>query len=187
MSKIIWLPVVGFEGSYEVSDAGDVRSLDRQIDQKNWRGNLKTYTYKGKLLKLQEDKDGYIRASLYCRKKLFFKPVHLLVLEAFVGERPGSGDMIHGCHGNGDKKDNRLSNLRWDTKEENCLDRDRHGTTARGEAQGSAKLTEEQVREIRKLHVPRSRTLGNVALAKRFGVSDALISNIIKGKNWKHV
>jgi hypothetical protein len=72
--------------------------------------------------------------------------VHLLVLEAFVGPRPPG---LEGCHANDIKADNRLVNLRWDTRKSNTRDKVRNDRIARGERNAWAKLTEAKIREIR--------------------------------------
>lgn len=107
--------------------------------------------------------------------------IHALVLEVFVGPRPNG---MESCHGNGVITDNRLANLRWDTSAANQADRIRHGTDHRGEKQYKAKLTAEQVKEIR-----RRASCGQTAtqIAKDYPVSDATIGNVIKRQTWQHV
>lgn len=101
-----WLPVVGFEGKYEVSDHGQVRSLQM-----------------GVVLRLIV-KRGYHKVVLsQCGVKKLHS-VHRLVLSAHVGTCP---DGMEACHNNGIKTDNRVENLRWDTHSENILDSVRHG------------------------------------------------------------
>lgn len=112
-----WLPVVGHEGIYEVSDRGRVRSLDR-LDV---RGTKR----KGRVLSPAPVTSGHLQLRLGGRPRNRQARVHVLVLEAFVGPRPSGQDA---CHNNGDPTDNRLSNLRWDTKSSNQLDRNAHGT-----------------------------------------------------------
>jgi hypothetical protein len=104
--------------------------------------------------------------------------VHALVLEAFVGPRPEGFDA---CHNNGNKTDNRLENLRWDTKSANSLDKRRHGTMLRGEKHPKNKLTEVQAREI--LASPEM----GVALAAKYGVSECTVCEIRTGRKWKHL
>jgi hypothetical protein len=101
-------PVVGYEGLYEVTDQGDVWSLRR-----------------GHPLKPQLCyHDRYYQVSLHKEGRLKTYYVHTLVLEAFRGSRP---DGHEACHGLGGSLDNRLENLRWDTRCENRLDTTRHG------------------------------------------------------------
>src|SRR6185437_6200778 len=116
-----WLPVVGYEGHYEVSYAGRVRSLDRTLPY----GNGFFRKHKGVIL-AQSDFDDYGHKGvvLSMRGVHVQASVHRLALTAFIG--PCTDGLI-GCHNNGDPADNRLSNLRWDTYSENNLDRVRHG------------------------------------------------------------
>lgn len=112
-----WRPIPGWEGVYEVSDQGHVRSLDRVLeDGKRLRG---------KVLKPAPNTKGYLQVGLHGGEKCKCVSVHRLVLLAFVGE-PEEG--FQGCHYNGDQTDNRLENLRWDSVSGNNLDRVRHGT-----------------------------------------------------------
>jgi NUMOD4 motif/HNH endonuclease len=115
-----WLPVVGRQGSYEVSDHGRVRSVDRVIQRKDGT----TYYVEGCVLK-PTLKAGYPAVCL-CpgeRKGQLFK-IHTLVLEAFRGPCPAGQQC---CHGNDISTDNRLENLRWDTPRANMFDRVRNG------------------------------------------------------------
>lgn len=117
----IWKPITGFEGLYEVSDRGKVRSLDRVVRRKDGR----TCTYPGKLLKPYDNqKPPYFSVNLWKDGKLHRAYIHRLVLETFVGPCPPG---METCHGPGGSYDNRLENLRWDTPHENSLDTVRHG------------------------------------------------------------
>ncbi|KRD36826.1 hypothetical protein ASE27_10240 [Oerskovia sp. Root918] len=112
-----WRPVVGFEGAYEVSDRGRVRSLDR-LDS---RGNR----IRGRVLRAATKRSGHQHLSLCVDGKGITLLVHRMVLEAFVGPAP---EGMEACHSDGDPANNALSNLRWDSRSENTLDRVRHGT-----------------------------------------------------------
>lgn len=116
-----WLPVPGWEGNYEVSDEGDVRSLDRVVTLPNGQKR----SYKGKLLKPTVNRLGYPMVVLSRPGEQRTMKVHRLVLTAFVGPCP---DGMEACHNNGDRGDARLENLRWDTHSNNQYDRRRHGT-----------------------------------------------------------
>lgn len=116
----IWKPVVGWEGHYEVSDAGRVRSLDVDRLDKNGRAWRK----KGSIHGQHAKPNGYIYVNLKSSPRKKRRYVHQLVLESFVGPRP---DGHEACHDNGDRSDNRLENLRWDTISENRLDIGRMG------------------------------------------------------------
>lgn len=115
-----WRPVAGYEGHYEVSDQGNVRSIDRVVIN---RDGVKR-TLRGKMLRPGDGGTGHLIVSLNLNGVASSKKVHRLVLAAFVGPCP-AGLVV--CHNNGDPTDNRLSNLRYDTYSENLHDRVRHG------------------------------------------------------------
>jgi NUMOD4 motif-containing protein/HNH endonuclease len=117
-----WLPVVGYEGFYEVSDQGRVRSVDRLVPH-DAAGNLRRR--RGCILQPATDSRGRKRVHLRRDGVGTRLLVHHLVLTAFVGPRPPG---LKGCHDDGNTATNWLSNLRWDTQSENMLDKGRHGT-----------------------------------------------------------
>jgi hypothetical protein len=106
---------------------------------------------------------------------------HRLVLEVFVGPCPPG---MEACHNDGDPANNALTNLRWDTHQSNIDDSESHGTRRRGERIPWAKLTEADVRQIRRLHANGS---GYKSLGKMFGVTDLNIRAIVKGRSWASV
>lgn len=115
-----WLPVVGYEGCYEVSDLGRVRSLDR----KTRRG-----VRPGRVLRpAQTGIGGHLGVNLSLRGEQITKRIHRLVIEAFVGPRP---EGLQCCHNDGNPRNNRVENLRWDTQSSNMQDMFRHGTRKR--------------------------------------------------------
>lgn len=111
-----WKPVVGYEGHYEVSDHGRVRSLDRPLIYKDGRkGRLP-----GKMRKTPAGTHGYPEVSFRKDGHPRVRTVHTLVLEAFIGLRPKG---MEACHADGDRTNNHLQNLRWDTSSENNFDK----------------------------------------------------------------
>lgn len=115
-----WLPVVGYEGLYEVSDLGRVKSLKREVA--HWRGG--TRTYQEKILKPVLQGGRYYIVSLNREGKLWTPKIHRLVLDAFVGPRP---EGMQGCHRDDDKANNALSNVYWGTPRQNADDAKRNG------------------------------------------------------------
>lgn len=119
-----WRPVVGYEGLYEVSDQGKVRSLERTVMLPTRWGGVVDRRVREQILKTNRHTAGYPWVTL-CRdgaKRRMF--VHRLVLETFVGTAP---DGMQACHYNDVPDDNRLANLRWDTASANGLDKVRNG------------------------------------------------------------
>ncbi|MDP7729481.1 NUMOD4 motif-containing HNH endonuclease [Mycobacterium sp. TY813] len=122
MTEERWLPVVGYEGLYEVSDMGRVRSVYRVVTLKNGRRRRAP----GRVLKLirHNGRGNHLVVSLFENNRGKQVLVHHLVLDAFVGPRP---EGMVCCHNDGDGSNNRVGNLRWDTYGENNLDLVRHG------------------------------------------------------------
>lgn len=113
MTEEHWKPVKGYEGQYEVSDKGRVRSIDRYIPyQKN---PSKKAHIKGKMKKPFVAHDGYLRVALSKngKSKKFF--VHRLVLEAF-SPNPDPEHLTQINHKNEITNDNRVENLEWCTQ-----------------------------------------------------------------------
>ena len=164
-----WRPVVGFEGFYEVSNAGEVRSVPRITNQ--GRALLP------RILKVTNNGLGYMQITLRgkCAR------VHCIVAEAFHGPRK------HGLvcrHINGDRTDNRADNLAWGTYAENERDKRDHGRAPIGSKNPRAKLNESKVADIRAANKIGST---NEDLARIYGVHRATIFEIVSGKKWRHV
>jgi hypothetical protein len=116
-----WAQVPGWEGFYEVSDLGRVRSMARSVPGRpGVLINLRT-----NILRPTENTSGYLVVAFSRDGRKYEQAVHCLVLSAFVCPRP---DGLEGCHNNGDKANNSVGNLRWDTRSANTLDRVEHGT-----------------------------------------------------------
>lgn len=166
-----WRQVLGFEGLYEVSNMGRVRSMNRTITRSD--GQLKKL--KEKILKQTTGSHGRLSVSLSKDGKKYYKYPHILVAEAFIGERP---EGYHICHIDGDYTNNKLSNIRYDTVSENAIDIYRYGKKS-----GSGKLSIEQVLEIRTLFKTGKYT--KVELGKMFKVTDTAIGRIIKRETFQ--
>lgn len=118
----IWKDIKGYEGIYQVSNLGKVRSLDRYKYQKGRYGQMRRF-YKGKILKLSKDKYGYLTVKL-CHK-IFYK-VHRLVAQTFL-ENPKNKYTVN--HKDGNKQNNSVDNLEWATVKENVQHAYRTGLT----------------------------------------------------------
>lgn len=166
-----WRAVEGWP--YEVSDRGRVRRSEPGSN----------VTFPGKVLAQHKYGKGYLHVTLHMDggRKTF--PVHRLVARAFIGA-PEDNQQIN--HKNGDKKDNRPKNLEWVSPGENMKHAYDTGMrdAARGESAGGAKLTADEVREIRERF---GEETNKTALGRKYGVTRQTIGKIIRRETWTHV
>lgn len=162
----IWEVIKDFP-KYEVSTLGRVR-------------NCKT----GRVLKAGiSSGTGYLVCGLCVDGKATTKAVHRLVAETFI---PNMDNKNQVNHKDGNKLNNNVNNLEWCTSKHNLRHaRDTGLNNNSGEQHFLSKLTKEQVDFIREKYIPRDKEYSGVALARKFGVSQQTISDIINNKNWK--
>lgn len=166
--KEIWKSI--YE-NYEVSNFGNLRSIDRQIIHPKSGPQL----IKGKTMRPNVGKNnGYYYASLRIGGKTYKKYIHDLVCLAFYRDKP---DKSHVDHIDKNRLNNSIENLRYTTILENCR--------MPGSKHPRSVLTESQVIEIRKRY---NYTRGHAKiLAKEYGVHDSEIGHIIKRRIWNHI
>lgn len=153
----VWKPINGYEGLYEVSNTGEVRSL------RNGGKNL------------NQGKGVYNVVSLWKEGVGKTLSVHTIVAKTFLG---GQYEGLQVNHKDEDKRNNHVSNLEWLTPSLNTL----HSShKLRGSLQGRSKLGEEDVIEIRK---KLEEGVSQSSLASVYGVHKGTISNIACGRNW---
>lgn len=172
----IWKDVKGFEGKYQVSSIGRVRSLDRlTVDHLG-----RSYFTKGRIMKLELIK-GYHYVGLSEKVTKNFQ-VHRLVAFAFL-EPDENRKTVN--HKNGIKNDNRVENLEWANYSEQVIHSVMTGLRPKsvGEKSNLAKISEEQMYKIRELYKTGLFTMEE--LAKKFNLSNGNISNIIHCYTWK--
>jgi len=173
-----WLPVASYEGLYEVSDLGRVKSLPRP----GCRNGNKSRLYGGRIIVQHAAYGGYLTVGLWRDGKSTQARVHKLVAAAFLGPCP-PGQMV--CHGPSGILNNSVGNLSYGTAAKNGADMVRDGTSVTGIKNHSAKLTEADVIQIRRRHA--NGEAGYRVLARDYGVDQGQIRLIVKRKNWKHV
>jgi hypothetical protein len=118
MQTEIWKPISGYNGYYEVSNLGRVRSKTRKIERTSPNDITKKrpFTYKGKLVSFWITKKGYCRCTLNLDGLKKNHLVHQLVAKTFIDNKECKPEVNHK---NGIKTDNRLENLEWVTTKEN--------------------------------------------------------------------
>ena len=108
----VWKDIKGYEGMYQCSSLGNIRSLDRIVICKNGRIDHKI----GTTMKLRQNKNGYMQIGLTKHNVRKMTYVHRLIAETFI-ENPDNKSQIN--HKDGDKLNNSVENLEWVTASEN--------------------------------------------------------------------
>jgi len=175
-----WLPVKGFEGIYEVSDCGNVRSLTRLYKSDNFN---KVFIGE-RLTDFKQPRFGYHVVTLYKKPYRKCTRVHRLVAQAFI-TNPYNLPEVN--HIDGDKSNNCLENLEWCTSSENHYHAYATGLqmAVMGSKHGHAKLSEQDVYEIKILL--KVRTYSHKFISNIYNISRQGISNIHAGHTWKHI
>lgn len=175
----IWKNIIGYEGHYQVSNMGQVKSL-------NYNRTLKE-----RILKGGKGGGGYYQVNLFKNGKIKRYYVHRLVGIAFI-PNPENKPEIN--HIDGNKANNIVNNLEWVTSKQNTEHafetglRDKYGfrnIDNKGEKHGRSKLTESQVLEIRDKYSTGKYT--HRGLANDYSVSHTAIGKIINRKRWSHL
>jgi hypothetical protein len=169
MTEEVWKPIVGYEGSYEVSSTGMVRRLRRSSGARV-----------GRILKSHDNGEGYLFVPLCINNTRRQRTVHRVVAEAFYG--PALGRQVN--HKNGNKQDNRVENIEWVTPKENSLHSYRVLHNKQGSKHPMAKLTEACISTIRNM-LANGQTMGSIG--RRFGVHLSTVRDIRTGRTWSHV
>lgn len=173
-----WKKIPGYEDRYEVSNEGQIRSCDMEVNAAIGARAIR----KGRVLAPVVKCNGYHYVTLTSadgwRDQI---AIHRLVLLAFKGVVTSYA--IHARHRDNNRANNWLRNLRIGTAKQNCEDKVGHGTNLAGEKHPMAKLTEAQARSIK--FAP-TRAMA-VAIAVAAGICEDHADNIRRGKSWKHL
>ena len=173
----IWKPVKGYEGFYEVSSTGKVKSIPRTIMRKDG----KPYRVKKeRLMKLYVDEDGYHRVELQNAGSAFKTFAHRLVAQSFI-PNPKNKPQVN--HINGIKDDNRVENLEWVTLQENRDHAVANGLVAdqRGMKNPANTLNEKQVLKIVKL---KKEGFQPAEIARKIDIPHSNVRNVYYGYTW---
>lgn len=178
----IWKSINQYEGLYEISNHGKVRSLTMRTSHPG--SKIKKLNTPRILKPQMTRKRLFIVLYDASRNRLSRKTFRIsrLVLDTFVGPCPTG---FEASHLNGNSLDNRVDNLIWETHKKNNARKFFHGTAQIGDRHGMAKLTSKQVLEIRRIYSDGN--LSQRELANNFGVHRSTIKNITSCKNWTHL
>lgn len=177
-----WAPLPGYELCYHISCFGRVKSLDRKV----WQPQFSRFVLrKGRILKQKIDRGGYAVCCIHVDCNRIDTGVHKLVAKTFVSN-PENKPQVN--HKSGNKLDNTLWNLEWNTAKENSNHAIAIGIdSVVGEHNGRSILTEKQVIEIRSGYIPKIYNNYRKRMAEKYGISKSVIHKIVMGYSWKHI
>lgn len=173
----LWVDVVGYEGLYMISNLGQIKRLQRTVCRKDGR----QAEIAEKVLSPGSGKSRYQSIRLTNGDVVSTAYIHHIVLTAFLGIRPHG---MQACHCDGDRQNNSISNLRWDTVSANHADKRLHGTSNTGEKNQNSKLSDQLVANLRRR---RKEGASITTLANEFSVSRMTASRAASHKSWSHI
>jgi hypothetical protein len=171
----IWKDIPGFEGWYQASDLGNIRSVERMVKTKG--GALRHSA--SKVLAPGGPRYALVILSIDGKRKT--RGVHRLVCTAFHGAPPPNA---HAAHNDGDISNNKAKNLRWATAKENCLDRVLHKTWVHGARVNTAKMAESDIQQVK---IRAANGESRISIAKDMGVHRSSIDQLLRGDTWQHL
>lgn len=170
MLNEIWKDIKGWEGIYQVSNVGRVKSLKRFLVKEE------------RIMGLHDNGRGYLNVRLRKDSRGNVKYIHRLVAETFISNLENKQEVNHK---NGDKSDNRVENLEWCSPEENREHAIRTGLMAfEGENNGMAKFSQQTILELRKEFELGDKT--RKELSEKYGISLTHTRSIINKSRWNH-
>jgi hypothetical protein len=175
----IWKDITGYEGLYQVSNLGNVRSLDKTVHAKSRNGNDFTQTYKGRILSQELINTNAYRVSLCKDGHVERFLTHRLVAQEFI-PNPENKPEIN--HKNGNRAKDDIDNLEWCTHPENMHHAYNTGLQVPlfGENHQNCKISSEDIKFIRENYIPYNEEFGGKALAEKFNTHPRYIRRIVK-------
>src|SRR5690606_28733657 len=169
----VWKDVKGYEGFYQVSNLGRVKSLERHVPN----GDNTFRVVKERYLKTNKKTNEYIKVNLSGKS---FR-VHRLVATAFIGN-PNNYPEVN--HINGDKTDNNVTNLEWCSSSYNMKHNEKLGVVVRGNKHVNSTIDEQTAKEIKILL---KSGIKQKDIASKFDITENIVNQINRGLTWKHV
>lgn len=179
LTKEIWKPIIGYEGLYEISNYGDVKSLEKQRKMPQNRG---IKIYKETILKLCKNNRGYLYVTLRNNGKSKKFTVHRLVALHFI---ENSNNFLEVMHLDNNPLNNYYLNLKWGTHKDNMSHKVKSNRQIKGESVKISKLKNHDIIDIRNTY--KNKELNQYQLASKYNVTQSVIHDIIKFKSWKHI
>lgn len=175
----IWKDIEGYEGIYQVSDEGNVRSLDRITKYKNTIHKMKL---SGKPIKGNTNTRGYRYVNLCKNSNKKTITVHRLVMKHFIPNHENKSEINHI---DGNKTNNKLSNLEWVTSKENYDHSVSIGLRKNRYKGNNPKLNENEVKAIREMYDSGNYTQKEIA--EKYDVNRNTIGDLLSRKSWSWV
>lgn len=179
MEQEIFKPIKGYEGLYEVSNLGRVKSLCKE-----WICGRNTPKRKEETIIRNGHRKDYDFVSLSKDKKIKYPSIHRLVAEQFIINYENKPDINHK---DGNKRNNYFKNLEWCTKSENQTHAYKKGfqISKKGSQHHQSKLTENDVFEIKELCGKGGKSQREIG--ELYGIKQAQVSRIVCNKRWNHI
>lgn len=176
----VWKDIKGYEGYYQVSNLGNVKSLGRTFIRKD---GMRYSRFPRIMSPVFQKTHPYLTIQLKINKKYKGFLIHRLVAEAFV---PNPDKKSEVNHIDGNQKNNKSNNLEWCSRSENQIHAIKNNlySPAKGEQNSSARFTKEQVLSIR---VRLKKGEKGADIAREYKVHRNSIYDIKSRKTWKHV
>ncbi len=171
----IWKQIVGYEGCYEISSLGSVKSMERVVIN-----GVRNKSIKSRILKQWATPTGYIYVTLSKNGVRKNEIVHILAATAFI-DNPDKKPQVN--HIDGVKSNNRICNLEWNTAKENCDHKinvlKKHN---KGDSHPSSKLNSLEVESIRKMYTDGVR---QSIISEKYSIAKNHVSDIVNYRKWK--
>lgn len=174
-----WMIISDYEGYYQISATGAIRSLDRTV--KRGRGGLVVIKAKDMIIQVDENGYNYVKLNKLGKSKSF--KIHVLVAKAFISN-PLNKPFVN--HKDGNKNNNNVNNLEWCTQSENEKHAHKTGLkNHKGENHPNHRLTDEIVIAVRDMF--ENKGISQREIGRKLGLNYKTINKIVHRQRWAHI